>query len=176
MRSSLLKSNKGVSIMVGYVILIVIAISLSVAVFAFLKLYLPSEKPKCSEDIVLTIESASCVDHTGNGNYNIEIELMNRGFFNVDGAYIRAGEVGRIYKTLLNEDPSALFIGEEGGILAPEKKWKNDFVTMTYKADPTKPQEIEVEPLIFIENKPALCEKATASRIIECIQNVSPPL
>lgn len=171
-RNLLRKSNKrGVSIMVGYVILIVIAISLSIAVFAFLKLYLPKENAKCSEDIILTIDSASCIDEDGDGKYNIEIELKNRGFFSVDGAFIRIGEVGRIYKVLLYQNPSALFSLEESATLKPDGTWKNDLIPLTYEPkDISKPQEIEIEPIVFVDSKQILCENSVVKKVIECEQ------
>ena len=46
--------------MVGYVLLISIAVALSTAVFFYLKLYLPSDKQDCYQDINLVIDSVGC--------------------------------------------------------------------------------------------------------------------
>ena len=60
--------RKGVSIMIGYVLLISIAVALSTAVFFYLKLYLPDEKPDCYQDINLVIEGVSPTGNVVNEN------------------------------------------------------------------------------------------------------------
>ena len=50
-RGLLRLDKRGVSIMIGYVLLVVIAIGLSIAVYAYLKNYLPREKAECPQDI-----------------------------------------------------------------------------------------------------------------------------
>ena len=75
--------KRAVSEVVSYSILIVIAVAISIFVYAFLKLYLPSEKPECPPDTQLTIKSASCVA----GNLNVVLE--NKGLHNVTSAFIR---------------------------------------------------------------------------------------
>ena len=84
-------NKRGVSLMIGYVLLVVIAIGLSVAVFAYLKLYLPKDEPKCYDDVILSIDDLICVGGEGG---NISVTLTNRGLFNINGAFIRVGEVG----------------------------------------------------------------------------------
>jgi hypothetical protein len=173
-RNLLLKDKKGVSIMVGYVILIVIAISLSVAVFAYLKLYLPEKEPDCPEDVILAIDSVTCRDSNGDGWFDIDVTLSNRGFFSVDGAFIRMGEVGRIFKKLLNENPIGLFVGEPGNELAPGQGWSSGVQTLALEiSDYTVLQEIEVEPLILIEGRAILCESAVVNKIVQC--EIGPP-
>jgi hypothetical protein len=148
-------NRKGVSIMIGYVLLIVIVIGLSVLVFAFLQLYLPSEKPKCPGDISLIIEPVCSPG-------NINIFYTNKGLFSVDGALVRVGEVGRLAKDLINEDNVFTFL--EGSI-EPGKTWTQD-----YDYDYSEPElkELEIEPVMFIDNEAVLCDGAIVSRIIEC--------
>ena len=152
--------------MVGYVLLIVIAIGLSVAVFTYLRLYLPDEEPKCQDDVFITIESVEC------GGGEVNITLMNRGLFNIDGTFVRMGNVSRIAKTTLSERHGHRFLPDTvngDGILSPGEVWiktydKNDYVGFSM----SDLQEIEVEPFVFVGNKPALCEKAVVSRQIDC--------
>ena len=160
-RNLLRKNKKGVSLMVGYVLLIVIAVGLSVAVFSYLRLYLPKEEPKCYDDVSLTIEQASCA------NQLVDVTLRNRGLFNISGAHIRIGDPGRIAKELLN--PSFLFDFGGGVIrdLKPGEEWSPPGkYSYTYPAPAS--QELEIEPVVFIDNKPILCPKAVVKRIIFC--------
>src|SRR3989344_3724926 len=147
----LLKDKKGVSIMIGYVLLIVIAISLSVLTFAFLKLYLPSERPICPNDISLIMTEVVCSNET------IRVALENKGLFGVDGAFIRVGEQGKIFKKLINEG-SELFASLPPQIFNGTKLNPGETLSLTYSYNATTPQqEIEIEPFVRIESKTALC-------------------
>ncbi|MCH7568904.1 MAG: hypothetical protein IIA87_05805 [Nanoarchaeota archaeon] len=159
-RNLLQRDRKGISLMIGYVLLIVIAIGLSIAVFAYLKLYLPRNQPQCPDDVSLTIEWVTC------SGGNVELTLTNRGLFSVDGAYIRIGERGRIFKEILNEEKLRFVIVGGGGTigLKPGESW----VSPSYIYNGTGNQELEIEPLLFIEKYPVLCEKSIVSQIVDC--------
>ena len=146
--------KRGVSIMIGYVLLIVIAISLSIFVFVYLQLYLPKDEPQCYDDVALTIEEARCENGEG------YVILHNRGLFTVDGVFIRVGEEGRIFKEVINADDST-FVP-----LLPQMSWNGMFAYIP--ADINKVQELEIEPYVYIENKPALCERAVITKKITC--------
>jgi len=166
MKSLLQQDKKGVSIMIGYVLLIVIAIGLSVAVFAYLKLYLPKDEPKCRDDVILSIDRVSCIG-IGGGNFEVSINLTNRGFFSINGAFLRIGEVDRIFKTLLG-DGEVYFLEGNNPVLKPGDSWNPEDPYSYTPDNPNEPQELEVEPFLFIGNKPVLCEKAVVSKIISC--------
>ena len=152
-----MKRKRGVSLMIGYVLLVVVAITLSVLTFAFLKLYLPKDEPKCYEDVVLSIDEATCQDG------KLQVTLTNRGLFDINGAFIRIGEGGRIYKQVINENPESLFVETgEDNLLAPGETW----TSTDYDYSGIGNQELEVEPLLFIDDKPALCEYAIVSKDI----------
>ncbi len=87
--------KKGISEIVSYVLLVIIAITISIFVFAFLKLYVPKDKPQCKEGINLIIESATCTIDTASGNNKIILKLQNRGLFNIDKAFIKIGPEGK---------------------------------------------------------------------------------
>jgi flagellin-like protein len=160
-------NKKGVSELLGYVILIGIAVSLSVAVFFYLKLYLPDERPECDVDIKATIDSLKC---TLNAPINptradVIIEVSNRGLFKIEGAYVKIGDVGRAFKKDLNP---ALFLTSTcspSGILNPGDKFCKTF---TITPAPTVKQEISVQPVIYIDNQPILCPQAITTKEIDC--------
>lgn len=161
-------NRRGVSIMVGYVLLIAIAVSLSTAVFFYLKLYLPDERPECDADIKLTIDSATCVDR---GSFiEIDLEVTNRGLFKADGAYIKIGDYDRAYREELNyPDEGLSFVStcnpDPNGVLNPSDTFCKEY---TYDPVPTEPQELSVQPIIWVDNQPILCSDAVVTKKIVC--------
>ena len=159
-------NQKGVSIMMGYVILIIIAISLSIATFAYLKLYLPKNQPKCYEGVAISIDYVKCVDDNSDGIFNVSLNLTNRGLFNINSVFIRIGEPGRLYKKFLNEEViESTFSNLPENILKPDQTWNSPIYDYS-SSDGVK--ELEIEPLLFIEGKPALCENAVVTKNVQC--------
>ena len=168
-KNSLRLDRKGVSLMIGYVLLVIIAIGLSIAVFAFLKLYIPPSSPECPEDVKLTIDDYSCEDPNSDNEYQVTMTLTNRGLFNVYGVYIRMGG-DRIYKQLINE-ADLHFINAGVAGLNPGV----DVVKGPYDYSETGFTNgiriIEIEPIyIGGEDEPqaAVCENAVIRKTIIC--------
>ena len=152
--------------MVGYVLLIAIAVVLSTAVFFYLKLYLPDERPECDTEIKLTIDSAKC--KIEDQFVKIDLNVTNRGLFKVDGAYVKIGDYNRAFREDLNpvNDPTnILSLCNQDGILNPGEKFCK---TYTKNDVPSVLQEISVQPVIWIDNKPVLCSEAVVSKTITC--------
>ena len=175
--NNLLQLNKrGVSLMIGYVILIAIAIALSTAVFFFLKLYLPSEKPQCYENIDLVIDESNCsiinfdpISGLG-AAANIYIAFSNRGLFSLDAAYIKFGEVDRTFRTILHDPERDLLSSNCNGQspnLRPGAQFCKPF-TYSSTVSSSKVYEVSVEPLIWIDNKPVLCPESIVKKRIGC--------
>ncbi len=158
--------------MVGYVLLISIAVALSTAVFFYLKLYLPSEKQECYQDIKLIIDSASCRVNTGTGGSSssseVSINFTNKGLFNIPGVYIKVGEPDRIFKETINkpEDPlGSNCNGINEVVLKPGAAFCEEY---TYHSGSSGIKEISVQPLIWIDNKPVICPDAVVTRNVVC--------
>ena len=170
MKKNLLRlDRKGVSLMIGYVLLVIIAIGLSIAVFAFLKLYIPPSSPECPDDVKLTIDDYSCIGPDSDGKYQVELTLSNRGLFNVYGVYIRMGG-DRIFKPLINE--ADLFFIEEGisginpGVSIGKGPYDYSETDFTYGI-----RIIEIEPIYLGEEEDvqaAVCENAVVRKTIIC--------
>ena len=80
------KNKKGLSIIIGYVLLMVISIVMSVIVYQWLKTYIPKDSATCQDGTSMFIKSA---------NYNctsniLVITVKNTGRFGIDGYFIRA--------------------------------------------------------------------------------------
>lgn len=171
MKNLLLLDKKGVSLMIGYVLLIIIAIGLSVAVYAFLVLYLPSEEPGCPEDIKMIVDEVSCVWDPGYLQWQVEVTVTNKGLFGIDGIFIRVGDKDRIYKEVVNEGDEEFLT--EGGLPPGIERNLGWYNLSEYGTDPLPPEnyEVEIEPFIFeldTSNKPQLCAHNLVTKNLVC--------
>lgn len=155
-RKQLLETNrKGVSIVVGYVIFIVIAIALSGLVYNYVYLSIPKERAMCEQDVSLSIQKLSCDSDT------INLELKNTGFFKIDAAYIRLiDSSGKIVSLESTNSHGALFFlnpPAEPGLFPSES------ITKLYNL----PEEIDSSDL-SIEIQPAML--SSKNKLISCEQ------
>lgn len=169
MRIGLLRLDKrGVSPIIGYVLLIVLALSLAGGVYSYLVRYAPSTAQVCPEDVQLAIREVKCAGGA------VNITLVNRGLFTVDGAYVRAGDPGRAAKTDLLTCEGAC---ERYFITVDPIRYSNGLKpgeSISYfkqypGASGTK--EIEVQPLIFADGnvtREILCTRAVITQTVSC--------
>ena len=78
-----LTDKKGVSVVVGYVLLITFGIILSVIAFNYLKTFVPREEFNCPDGVSLAITS-----YTYDCPGLLRLSIKNNGRFNVDGYHI----------------------------------------------------------------------------------------
>jgi FlaG/FlaF family flagellin (archaellin) len=78
------KNRKGLSIVVGYVLLIAISIVMSVIVFVWLRTYVPKDTMKCPDGTSVFIKDISynCASKV------LTVTLKNNGKFSVNGYFI----------------------------------------------------------------------------------------
>jgi len=78
--------NKGLSVVIGYVLLVTFGIVLSVVVYGYLKTYVPSEIDECPSGVSVSVADYDydCVSN------ELNLTLKNNGLFNVNGYYIYA--------------------------------------------------------------------------------------
>jgi len=159
---NLLRSNKkGISEIVGYVLLVLIAISLSSFVFFYLKTYLPKEKPVCPDDISLIVQGYSC------SPAQINLTLLNKGLFSVDAAYLRIGPVGSRVKQQINQNDLFFGVIEGQKGLIPGKAFSKVYTSQSITSGTL---ELEVQPAVFTGkgDELALCDKAVITQTINC--------
>ena len=85
--SPIFGQRKGVSLMIGYVLLITLAIVMSVVAYSWMKTYLPKGPTECPDGVSLFLKEAgfdSSVSQT------LTLTLKNNGRFNLLGYYIYA--------------------------------------------------------------------------------------
>lgn len=73
----LLGDKKGISEVIGYILLISIAVAMSVIVYAWLRSYVPKETLECPSDVSLMIKDIKCAEGI------IDMTLRNNGKFSV---------------------------------------------------------------------------------------------
>ena len=85
------RDNRGISIMIGYILLIVIAIFISIAIFLWVKTYALNpdslELQRCSESVSLYLDNVEC--HIGE---NLTVTLKNNGLFSAAGYFIHVSD------------------------------------------------------------------------------------
>ena len=81
-----LGQRKGVSLMIGYVLLITLAIVMGIVAYNWMKTYLPREPTQCPDGSSLFIKEAAF----NSSNSQLILTLKNNGRFNILGYYIYA--------------------------------------------------------------------------------------
>jgi len=166
-------NKKAVSEIISYVLLIVIAIAIAGMVFAYLKVYVPKQKPECKENIYLSALDFSCDGEL------LNLTLVNKGYFTVDGVYIRVGEQGskiRWPAVLVrnNNEAAPLYFANYFGVyskqnkaLAPDETFSEVFNISRGTSGPGE-YVLEIEPAVFGEKGLAVCEKALVTYSLSC--------
>ncbi len=172
MKFWLQKDRKGLSEMVGYVLLIVIAVGIAAGVYAFLNFYVPKDNPKCPTDVSVNVREVKCV-----GGY-LNITLENRGLFSVDGAFVKIGNSSRIARETLCFEGSRgnecnVYFNQEtttdGRKVLDEGLKPGEMIMKSFNYTNLGEQELEVGPVVFVDNYPAICTDAIQTRTVNCI-------
>lgn len=114
------KNQKGISIVVGYVLLITISIVMSILVYQWIKTYVPTTPLECSEGTSIFIRETDydCI------NSKLNITLRNNGKFSINGIYARVSNIeGQELATI---DISSKLIS--GGIISDNSIVFSEFV------------------------------------------------
>ncbi len=123
------ESKKGISVMVGYVLLVVFLIIISGLVYVWLKTYIPKQALECPDGTSLFIKEASF----DSGTSQLILTLKNNGRFDIAGYFIHAAnsseqELATIdLSNYLNESQagtifgnSVLFFESEDNLFEPD--------------------------------------------------------
>lgn len=78
-------NKKGLSEIIGYVLLISFAVIMGVIVYNWMSSYIMTEKDACPDDVSLVVKSYKYDCDAG----KLEIEFMNKGLFNISAFKIR---------------------------------------------------------------------------------------
>ena len=167
------KSKKGVSIMIGYVLLISAAIVMGAVVYQWMKSYVPKEALECPEGVSVFISDVRCEDIGGNLVFNID--LKNNGRFNIGGYFIR-GETNINIATDLS-GYSKEGEGRGGSVLFMTEMKPSESSTYLFNfsgSNITQVYSIEITPLRFqIENNRKRLVSCSNAKIKEIVAGCS---
>ncbi len=82
------RDKRGISIVIGYILLIAVSMTMSILVYQWLKTYVPTDSVKCSEGTSLFIKS---VDYDCTSKI-LTLTLQNNGKFGIDGYFIHVSD------------------------------------------------------------------------------------
>jgi hypothetical protein len=79
------KNKRGVSVMIGYILLVTVAVVMGGIVYAWLKSYAPTETINCEDGVSISIS-----DFTYDCQNSLNVTIRNTGRFSLTGYFIRA--------------------------------------------------------------------------------------
>lgn len=82
------RNKRGVSVIIGYVLLVIIGISLSIIVYNWMKKKIPAQPLECPDGVSIMIVSYECDPN----NNILNLTLQNNGLFNIDSILIGAAK------------------------------------------------------------------------------------
>jgi len=77
-------SRKGISVVIGYVLLITFAIVMGGIIYQWMKTYIPKDSLECDDGVSIFVKEYSCND------LELNLTLKNNGRFDVAGYFIHA--------------------------------------------------------------------------------------
>jgi len=83
-------NKKGVSEVIGSVILVAIVLAMAGVVYLWLRTYVPKSEPECTDAVSIRVVEHA-LSSSSNGLYDLELNITNNGRFSVDGFYIKSG-------------------------------------------------------------------------------------
>ncbi len=92
-----MNNKRGLSIVIGYILLVAVSIVMSIIVYQYLKTYVPKDTVKCDEGTSAFIKDTSynCTSRT------LNVTLKNNGKFSINGYFIHASnKTGEALPTL----------------------------------------------------------------------------
>jgi hypothetical protein len=158
-------TNKGVSELIAYVLLVTLAITVSIIVYGWLRLWVaPGTEAECPQGVNVIITDYTC------GMDKLDITIKNKGRFSVHGYFVRVHNVTDpkfgLY-TLNNpayiDNLDYLPPGEER--TRTYSLIKNPEISI---ANMGKITLIEVQPFVQDEVNRILCEDYTSIKIENC--------
>jgi len=144
-----MKSRKGISVIVSYVLLITLSVAMAGLVYTVIryKASLP-EEIKCPEGTSILIYNYSC------SAQQLNLTIKNNGFFNVSGVNVRIFNATSVCTNSISQfslplAPSAINI-----------------LTISYQC--TSPSRISILPFRDVRNKRVYCSDAVIETNITC--------
>jgi hypothetical protein len=177
MKAMYQSNKKGLSELIGYVLLITLAISLSVLVYAVVTSLVPKELPKCDSNLNIIVSDYDCISKTTNGGNigHLNVTIKNKGLFNLSGFKLKAhtrpeANLGFYVLNISNID-SVAFTGkaDEGIMLSPNEERKLTYPLRHNAENFENISFFEIQPFLKTDKGIILCEGWAKVKVNRCI-------
>lgn len=178
---NIIGTKKGVSVMIGYILLIALAVVMSVIVYQWLKTYVPKDTAKCPDGVAVFVQKSKYTC-TGTGadqrSVKLELTLKNNGRFSIAGYYIHVTD---------KEDQELAVIDISGKIDSDEGAGDDEsgVIFFTEGSENSMPPGDDVKTSVFdlssqplyykvqiipvrYDKKPLTCGSARVTEVLSC--------
>lgn len=168
-----LKSKAGVSIMIGYVLLVSFAIIMGGIVYKWMKTYVPTDTVECPDGVSAFIREIECDKAGTETEYSLSLNLTNNGRFDMDGFYVRVTATPEQKLATIDISKKVVSGGSAPGNFVQLFQKLSPGEKASFRFSPiAKTYSIEVIPMMFreVEGKIRLasCSDAKVKEIVEC--------
>lgn len=151
------RDKRGVSILIGYVLLIVIGLSLSTIVYVWLKGSIGLEEVKCPENVEVVLRDVRCFEDSESVK-GINVTLENRGLRSIDGFVLRVNNRESELGAYNLKDDVENF---EGVVLKPSDRFNQVYGYENFTESISAIKFVEVQPFVFIDDEKIFCESVS---------------
>jgi len=178
----MINQKKGVSPIIGYVLLVAGIIAVSALIYPWMKSYVPQEAVACQDGSSVFLKSVSCLRDTTTNELELRTTLRNNGLFNLDGFMIYGTNISDELATI---DLAQYSGGTEGLILFKDGRnplEPNEDINYIFNIGTAVNdlKKIEIIPTRFetINNKKrfAICGNSKVEELITCVDKTIPVL
>ena len=167
-----MKNKKAISVIIGYVLLIVLALSMSLIVYSWLKKHTLAQEQECPDTISILLSDYSC----DSSSKTINLTLKNTGLFNINGVIIKvANDSNRLpvyYMEYQSENTGELVVNQDYGKLL----FPNNFTASSGElilnfdySNQTTIKKIDIIPLYLNKRDMLICSnKKISQEISKC--------
>jgi len=168
-------NKKGISVIIGYVLLITFAVVMGVIVFAWMSSYILNDEEKCSDDVSLIVSSYTYTCETG----KLSLEFQNKGLFNISAFKIRGSNNETRERATIRFEGTAgtdYFVFQKP--LFPNGEKQKVVINYDKIKYPDKDLKfVEITPYIFEDGESRICTNAIIKQELGCfVEEVIPEL
>lgn len=164
-------SKKGLSVIIGYVLLITFAVIIGTIVYAWMNSYILTDKTECPDEVSLVVRSYT-EDCT---KQELELEFQNKGLFNISAFKIRGStdaskEVATIGFQPIQDKNTDYYIFQKP--LSPDGELQNRTINYYAKVENNiNLAFVEITPYVFENGKSYICANAKIKQKLECSES-----
>jgi hypothetical protein len=178
-------NKRGISEILGYILLITFAVFMSFIVYQGLRTYVPVGAIDCPEGVSIFVSSSNCT--LSEEKYNLTINIKNNGRHNIAGYYIHASNSPTQEVATIDLVPYLYTLGTIATNISNLVVFKNDVNELStiinsvnvsdpayasYRGIPTKIYSLDIIPVRFQKEENRLrqvsCVKAAVREKITC--------